>query len=84
MAKVRIEHNGKGWIELFKSFQPLVDETGSRIASEANANAGTAKESFRYYPKPGNFTAMGFVSSTGPSGAYYEAADKSLTRAVHR
>lgn len=84
MANVRIEHNGKGWIELFKSFQPLVDEHGSRIAANANANAGTATESFRYYPKPGNFTAMGFVSSTGPSGAYYEATDKALTKAVTR
>lgn len=84
MAKIRIEHNGKGWIELFKSFQPLVDEAGARIASNANANTGANKECYRYYPKPGNFTAMGFVSSTGPSGANYEATDKALTKAVHR
>lgn len=78
MASFRLEHIPNGWLDVFKSpgVQAEVDEAGARIA----ANAG---EYYRYYPKPGNFTGMGFVSSTGPSGNMYEAMDKRLTRAVH-
>ena len=61
--------------------QALVDQVGRRIASEACEGYG--KEPFKYYPKPGNFTAMGFVSSTGPTGAYYQQRDKALRKAVH-
>lgn len=77
-TKVRIEHISKGYMEIWKSdaMQSLVDSTGQRIALEAG-------EGFKYYPKPGNFTAMGFVSSTGREGALAEQEDRALSRAVH-
>jgi hypothetical protein len=39
-AKVQIEHNSAGWIEIFKSagMQAVVDSAGQRIASEAGNN----------------------------------------------
>ena len=83
-ARIRIEHLPQGYLDIWKSgaMQGVVDEAGKRIASEACGGYG--KEPFRYYAKPGNFTAMGFVSSTGPSGAYYQQRDKALSKAVHR
>lgn len=80
MASVRVEHNGQGWMEIFKSdgMQAVVDGAGNRIAAEAGIPW------FKYYPKPGKFAAMGFVTSTGPTGAYYQQQDKRLSRAVHR
>ena len=59
------------------AMQAVVDSAGQRIADEAG-------EWFRYYPKMGNFTAMGFVSSTGPTGAIEEQQDHQLSKAVHR
>ena len=78
-ATVRIEHIPSGYLEIWKSdgMQSAVDSAGQRIAAEAG------EPWFRYYAKPGNFTAMGFVSSTGPTGAIYEDNDKALSRAVH-
>lgn len=78
-VKVRIEHISSGYMEIWKSdaMQAEVDKAGRRIASEAG------EPWFRYYPKPGNYTAMGFVSSTGPTGAIYQQQKKSLSRAVH-
>ena len=80
MTSVRIEHISKGYLEIWKSpeMQAVVDSAGQSIAAEAG------EPWFRYYAKPGNFTAMGFVSSTGPTGAYYQERDKALSRAVHR
>lgn len=78
-AKVIIEHNGDGWIQLFKSaeMQALVDSVGQRIADETG-------EHFTYHPADNsNFTAAGFVNSDAYSGAYQEATDKRLTKAVH-
>lgn len=78
-AKVVIEHNGAGWIEIFTSanMQAVVDQAGKRIAQEAG-------EHFNYSPAKNNrFTVAGFVSSDEYSGAYQEATDKVLTRAVH-
>lgn len=78
-AKVTIEHNGKGWIEIFTSakMQGVVDEAGQRIAAEAG-------EHFGYQPGSNNrYTAGGFVSSDEYSGAYQEATEKVLTKAVH-
>ena len=78
-AKVVIEHNGKGWIEVFKSpgMQSVVDGAGERIAAEAGEHFGyMAGQNSR-------FTAAGFVSSDEYSGAYQEATDKVLTKAVH-
>lgn len=82
-AKIRIEHVPEGYMDIWKSdgMQAEVDKAGKRIASEACK--GYTGEWFRYYPKPGNFTAMGFVSSTGPSGANYQQRDKALSKAVH-
>ena len=78
-AKVTIEHISSGYLQIWKSdaMQSVVDGAGQRIADEAG-------EWFRYYPKPGNFTAMGFVSSTGPTGAIEEQQDHQLSKAVHR
>ena len=79
-AKVVIEHNGQGWMEIFKSaeMQAVVDAAGERIANEAG-------EHFNYSQGKNNqFTAAGFVSSDEYSGAYQEATDKVLSRAVHR
>lgn len=76
---VTIEHIGKGWIEIFTSaaMQGVVDEAGERIAREAG-------EHFGYMPGSNNrFTASGFVSSDEYSGAYQEATEKVLTKAVH-
>ena len=78
-AKIRIEHNSKGWIEIFKSaeMQALVDETGERIAAEAG-------EHFTYYPGTNSiYTAGGFVSADEYTGSYQEAVHKTLTKAVH-
>ena len=78
-AKIKIEHIGSGWIEIFKSpeMQAVVDEAGERIAAEAG-------EHFGYAPGTNNqFTAGGFVSSDEFTGAYQEAVDKTLTKAVH-
>lgn len=78
-ATVKVEHNGKGWIEIFKSanMQAVVDSAGERIASEAGNHF--------YYSRGTNnqFTVAGFVTSDEYSGAYQEATDKVLTRAVH-
>lgn len=78
-ATVRIEHVSEGYLKIWKSaeMQAAVDSAGQRIAAEAG------EPWFRYYAKPGSFTAMGFVSSTGPTGAIYEETDKDLSRAVH-
>ena len=76
---VRIEHIGKGWIEIFKSaaMQAEVDKAGNMIAERAGPHFG-------YMPaQHSNFTAAGFVSSDEYSGAYQEATDKVLTKAVH-
>ena len=78
-AKIRVEHNGQGWIEIFTSpqMQSVVDTAGERIAAEAGPHFG-------YMPGSNNrFTAGGFVSSDEHSGAYAEATDKVLTKAVH-
>ncbi|MBR2837776.1 MAG: hypothetical protein IKE55_03230 [Kiritimatiellae bacterium] len=82
-VKVRIEHVGDGYMEIWKSpeMQAEVDRAGERIAGEACD--GYTGEWFRYYPKQGSKTAMGFVSSTGLSGAYYQQRDKALSKAVH-
>ena len=78
-AKVTIKHNSKGWVQIFTSpkMQSVVDEAGQRIAAEAG-------EHFGYMSGSNNrFTAGGFVSSDEYSGAYQEATDKVLTKAVH-
>lgn len=78
-AKVTIDHIGSGWMQIFKSpeMQSVVDSAGERIASEAG-------DHFHYSRASNNqFTVAGFVSSDEYSGAYQEATDKTLTRAVH-
>ena len=79
-AKITIEHNGKGWIEIFTSsaMQSVVDSAGERIASEAGEHFGYQAGS------NSRFTAGGFVSSDAYTGAYEEATDKVLTKAVHK
>ena len=77
--KITIEHNGAGWIKIFTSpqMQSVVDAAGERIAAEAG-------EHFGYMAGSNNrFTAGGFVSSDEFTGAYEEATDKVLTKAVH-
>ena len=76
---IDIEHISSGYLEIWKSadMQAVVDTVGENMAAEAG------EPWFRYYPKPGNLTAMGFVSSTGQTGAYYQQRDKALSRAVH-
>ena len=78
-ARIKIEHNGKGWIEIFTSdnMQKVVDAAGERIASEAGPHFGYASGTHN------RFTAGGFVSSDEYTGAYLEAVDKVLTKAVH-
>ena len=79
-AKVVIEHNGQGWIEIFTSaeMQAVVDEAGERIASEAG-------EHFNYDQAHNNqFTVAGFVASDAYTGAWLEAVRKVLTKAVHK
>lgn len=79
-ARVEIEHIGSGWMEIFKSgeMQAVVDEAGERISNEAG-------DHFNYSQAHNNqFTVGGFVSSDEYSGAYEEATDKVLTKAVHR
>lgn len=78
-SSARIEHISKGWAEIFKSaeMQAVVDSAGQRIAAEAG-------EHFNYSQGRNNqYTAAGFVSSDEYTGAYEEATDKVLTRAVH-
>ena len=78
-AKVVIKHNSAGWIEIFKSaeMQNLVDITGQRIADEAG-------EHFYYSQAThSQFTAGGFVGCDD-TGAFQEAYNKTLTKAVHR
>lgn len=77
-AKVRIEHNGAAWIEIFKSdsMQEVVDAAGERIAAEAG-------EHFSYARATDNrFTVAGFVDGDD-EGSILEATDKVLTKAVH-
>lgn len=77
-AKIRIEHNGEGWIQIFKSdeMKAVVDAAGERIAAEAG-------EHFSYTPAQNNiFTVGGFVSGD-TEGSNLEATDKVLTKAVH-
>lgn len=77
--KIVIEHISKGWIEIFKSpeMQAVVDEVGERIAAEAG-------EHFTYSQGQKNkFTVAGFVSSDEYTGAWQEAVNKVLTKAVH-
>lgn len=71
---------GAGWLELFRSpeMQAVVDSAGKRIAAEAG------EPHFGYKGRMGRSTAGGFVSSMDYAGAYYEATDKRLTKAVHR
>lgn len=79
-ANIKIEHIGKGWIEVFKSdgVRKVVDSAGERIANEAGRH-------FYYAPaKNNNYTVAGFVASDEYSGAYQEATNKVLTKAVHR
>lgn len=80
---IRIEHVPEGYLDIWKSaaMQDVVDQAGRRI--EDGACAGYVSPPFKYYPKPGSYTAMGFVSSMGPSGAYYQQRDKALSKAVH-
>lgn len=78
--KITIEHIGKGWIEIFKSdgMQKVVDQAGERIAAEAGSQ--------HFYYRRGTknqFTVAGFVASDEYTGAYLEATDKVLTKAVH-
>lgn len=78
-AKIKVEHIGEGWIEIFTSpeMQKVVDAAGERIAAEAG-------EHFGYMPaQHSTKTAAGFVSSDEYTGAYQEATDKVLTKAVH-
>lgn len=78
-AKLVIEHNSEGWIEIFKSegMQAVVDQAGERIAAEAG-------EDFSYSQAQNNrYTVAGFVGSDNYNGAYLEATDKVLTKAVH-
>lgn len=78
-AKITVEHNGEGWIKIFTSpeMQSVVDSVGQRIAAEAGSHFGYMAGS------KSRFTAGGFVSSDEYSGAYQEATDKVLTKAVH-
>ena len=83
-AKVVIEHNGEGWIDIFKSagMQAVVDEAGRRIAAEA----GSDFEYLAEYDQMRNnrFTVGGVVAAVGHEGDDKEAVDKVLTKAVHR
>lgn len=77
-AKVTIEHNPAGWIEIFKSaeMQSAVDSAGQRIA-------GNAGEDFEYVQATNNqYTVAGFVVPSTGHGAYLEATEKTLTKAV--
>ena len=77
-AKIRIEHNSAGWVQIFTSpeMKALVDSTGQRIAAEAG-------EHFDYTPATNNqFTVGGFVSGDD-EGSELEATDKALSKAVH-
>lgn len=79
-AKIRIEHVPGAWIQIFKSaeMQSVVDAAGERIAAEAG-------DHFGYMPAQNSqFTAGGFVSSDEYTGAYEEAVNKTLTKAVHK
>lgn len=79
-TKIQIEHNGKGWIEIFKSkgMQAAVDAAGEKIAAQAGEN-------FRYdQAQHSTFTAGGFVGADNYAGAIEEAEDKVLTKAVHK
>lgn len=78
-AKIRIEHNSAGWVEVFKSpgMQAVVDQAGQRIAAEAG-------EHFHYHPRYSRYTVVGHVSSDAYTGAYLEAVYKVLTKAVHK
>ena len=77
-AKVRIEHNSAGWIDIFKSegMKAVVDSVGEQIAAEAG-------DHFSYSPATNNnFTVAGFVSGD-TEGSILEATDKVLSKAVH-
>ena len=83
MANIRLVHKGSGYLTIWRSTKmaDVLKEAGEKVA--ANANAGYSGEYFKYYGKAGNNTQLGFVSSTGPSGNYYEQRDGALSKAVH-
>ena len=79
-AKVVIEHNSQGLIEVFKSagMQAAVDAAGEKIRAAAG-------DHFRYDQATHNqFTVAGFVGADDYEGALEEAEDKVLTKAVHK
>lgn len=78
-AQIKIEHIGKGWIEIFKSaeMQAVVDAAGAKIAAAAGGN-------FEYtQAQNSQFTAAGFVVPANYEGAFEEATEKTLTKAVN-
>ena len=79
-AKIRIEHNPKGWVNIFTSpqMQAVVDAAGERIASAAGEHFGYMRGQHN------NFTVAGFVTSIDYEGAVEQAEDKVLSKAVHR
>ena len=83
---VTVKHSGRGWLEVFHSdgMRQVVRDAADSVASEANSGSPASGEWFRGYIRKGYCTWLGFVSSTGPTGANYEATDKVLTKAVHR
>lgn len=73
-----IEHNPKGWVEIFKSagMKSVVDSAGQRIAD----NAG---DGFEYVQATKNiYTVGGFVVADSYQAKYLEATEKTLTKAV--
>ena len=83
-TKVRVEHDGKAWIDIFKSdgMRQAVDMAGEAIARNANAAHPGGHEHFGYQGRMGNFTYGGFVTSMDFAGASYQAKDDTLTKAV--
>ena len=75
-AQIKIEHIGKGWIEIFKSaeMQAVVDAAGAKIAAAAGGNTQAQNS---------QFTAAGFVVPANYEGAFEEATEKTLTKAVN-
>ena len=85
-VKVTIEHNGQGWIDVFKSagMQAAVDDAGKRIAAEAGSHFDYEPGAVYDQMHNNRFTVGGVVAAVGIEGDEEEAMEKVLTKAVHR
>jgi len=79
-ANIKIEHNGEAWIDIFTSaeMRELVQSTGENIAAAAGDN-------FEFvFANDTSKVAVGHVVPANYKGAFEEAEQKLLTKAISK